>query len=232
MSENQNIDTPVDTDKFEVVYTKEFSSSPTLGKLAAALAKAKLKMPAKVEPDQVNNYYGNKYASLGKILDTITKPLAENGLVLSQDAGTSSIHTMLIHESGEWKSSITGLYPKDKGMHGWGGSTTYGKRFAISAMVGVATDEDDDGGDGKSKGDEGGSRKGGGSPPPQAPSVAAPIGSDVDSIKAALQNAKTSQEINKIAYTLNQSVKSGEVSPSEANEITEIINERKAATAR
>jgi hypothetical protein len=214
-------------------YTEEFASSSSLAKLAGALAKAKLTMPPKVKPNKVNTYYNSKYASLDVILEAIQKPLAENGLVLTQDAGTETLHTMLIHESGEWKSSRVRLMPKDKGLHGWGGANTYQKRFAISGMIGIATDEDDDGNSQVDPPSRGGNRSsGGGGDRPPAPQSSPPAeAGDLASLEAQLQQANNSQAVNKVAYALNQSVKAGLVSPQEANSLTEHINQAKVTFA-
>jgi cell division septation protein DedD len=57
-----------------------------------------------------------------------------------------TIETRILHKSGEWIAD-EGLYiPADKrNAQGFGSATTYGRRYALMALIGVAPDDDDDG---------------------------------------------------------------------------------------
>jgi hypothetical protein len=100
--------------------------------------------------------YGYKYADLTSIIET-TKPILKNhGLAIVQtvthnnvDLSRIGIKTTLIHESGQSIEDIMFLPRTDmKGVNdvqALGASITYGRRYAYSALLNIATDEDTDG---------------------------------------------------------------------------------------
>jgi len=94
------------------------------------------------------------YATLDDVIDTVRRPLAQNALSFTQmldaDDNGPALTTMLMHESGQWIASSTPLDAMDgnrgtNAMQAFGSTLTYLKRYALSAMLGVTTDEDDDG---------------------------------------------------------------------------------------
>jgi hypothetical protein len=55
------------------------------------------------------------------------------------------VETRLIHTSGEWLASVVPV-PVAKGdAHGLGSALSYGRRYGLSALLALSTDEDDDG---------------------------------------------------------------------------------------
>ena len=50
---------------------------------------------------------------------------------------------MLMHSSGEWIKSEIRMPIAKKDAHGIGAATTYGRRYLLSSMVGVAQADDD-----------------------------------------------------------------------------------------
>jgi hypothetical protein len=135
------------------------SESPTLGKLAAALAKAQGQMNA-ASKSAFNPYYGSKYADLASVWDVIRKPLSDNGLAVVQRVTTSvapptvSVETMLIHqESGEYvrDSCSVPVLPQQRKdgsetritAQSFGSAISYARRYSLSALVGVAAEDDD-----------------------------------------------------------------------------------------
>jgi hypothetical protein len=133
--------------------------SPQVGELAAALAKAQAAMkPA--QKDAKNPHFGSRYSSLAEVWDAIREPLTANGLSVvqlpSSTPSSVSVATTLLHTSGQWmRSSFTMLLRPEYSKNGTelkpgpqqvGSAITYGRRYGLCAMVGVAsTDEDDDG---------------------------------------------------------------------------------------
>jgi len=121
--------------------------SQTIAKLATALAKAQSEIKA-AKKDTTNLFFKSKYADFSSIIDVIKKPLADNNLAYTQliiDDGNTLV-TMLIHgESGESLFSYFPLICEKKTSQAIGSAITYAKRYALSAMVGVACDDDDDG---------------------------------------------------------------------------------------
>lgn len=122
--------------------------SDSIKELAAALAKAQGDIKA-VAKDRTNPHFRNKYATLDAIMDAVRQPLAKQGLSILQgterEDGGVCVVTRLVHSSGEWVESGV-LVPVDKqNAQGVGSALTYGRRYGVSAMLALATDEDDDG---------------------------------------------------------------------------------------
>lgn len=125
--------------------------STTLGKLAAALAKAQGAMEA-AKADATNSGYGRKYATLASVWDACRKPLADNGLAVVQRVGGDErriiITTDLIHaESGEFTRSRVVVPAETDGRRNtaqaMGTSISYLRRYQLAAMVGIAQEDDD-----------------------------------------------------------------------------------------
>lgn len=93
--------------------------SESIGKLAAALVQAQLKLqPVAMD---ASNRFNKKYASLDAIMEAVRPVLAEVRLVVVQGATlpttdeggrltTITLETTLVHESGEWLSSMV-MFP-------------------------------------------------------------------------------------------------------------------------
>lgn len=125
------------------------------------LAKALINVQKNLKPvprTQVNPFAGTKYASLDDIMTVLRPLLAENGLALVQDPVTKKeedsvsigINTLLIHSSGEQMSFGPLFMILEKGAkmnmaQSAGSVITYAKRYAISAIFGIVTDDDTDG---------------------------------------------------------------------------------------
>jgi hypothetical protein len=119
--------------------------------LAAALAKAQLGMEA-ARKDAQNPHLGNRYADLTSCWAACRKPLGENGLSVAQLTKSVSpnevkIVSVLLHESGEWiRSELTVPAGGNKGVNAaqaMGSAISYGRRYGLSALVGISTDDDD-----------------------------------------------------------------------------------------
>ncbi|HSR80889.1 MAG TPA: ERF family protein, partial [Hyphomicrobiaceae bacterium] len=79
--------------------------SPDVGELAAALAKAQGSM-RNATLNRTNPHFKSRYADLASVFDAIRKPLADNGLAVSQLIDDGRLVTLLMHSgSGEWLSS-------------------------------------------------------------------------------------------------------------------------------
>lgn len=125
--------------------------SQSIGNLAAALAAAQAELaPAKETAS--NPAFRSKYADLASCFEAIRSVLPKHKLAVSQivepaNEGSISVVTMLMHESGEWLSSRCTL--KADGNRGVnaaqaaGSAITYARRYGLTAIVGLATDDDD-----------------------------------------------------------------------------------------
>jgi len=120
-------------------------TSASLKELGAALAKFQSQVP-NVKKDGTNPFFKSKYATLENVIDTVRKPLAANGLSFSQfPSGENELSTILIHSSGEFISATAKMTPKDNTPQGQGSAITYLRRYSLSAILGIATEDDDDG---------------------------------------------------------------------------------------
>jgi hypothetical protein len=117
-----------------------------------ALTKAKSAFPS-IQKTKTANIPGRSYnyADISVILAAITPSLTANGLAIMQDQkrGEHSldIQTTLYHESGEWIQSEWLAMPlaPNANAHAIGSASTYGRRYSLSAFLGLATEDDDDG---------------------------------------------------------------------------------------
>jgi hypothetical protein len=129
----------------------EFRHTANLNELAAALAKAQSKM-GHARKNEENPFFKSSYADLASIVSVARAPLAENGIAVLQGAFTEgekvSIRTRLIHSSGQWIECCTSATARDAEPQAVGSVITYLRRYGLSSMVNVAT-EDDDGAQGK-----------------------------------------------------------------------------------
>lgn len=129
--------------------------SESIVNLAPALVAASAALKS-VHKDRENSHFKNKYATLDAIIEQVRPVLAMHGLVVMQgaanpittDAGTLlafAVVTRLLHTSGEWieTSAILPLAKHDP--QGAGSAMTYGRRYGLSAILSLATDDDDDG---------------------------------------------------------------------------------------
>ena len=120
--------------------------SETTADLSASLAKAQAQMKAAAF-NKVNPHFKNKYADLASVLDAIRKPLADNGLSVTQTTeireGGFVLVTTLRHASGQW---IGSEYPLPMGAkpQELGSALTYARRYSLSAIACIAADDDDD----------------------------------------------------------------------------------------
>lgn len=121
--------------------------SETIGALAAALAKAQGAMRGAIK-DANNPHFKSKYADLASVWDACRDALSANGLSVIQAPGPCegnqlSVTTILAHSSGEWMRERLTIPLSKVDAQGYGSAVTYGRRYALSAMVGIAPEDDD-----------------------------------------------------------------------------------------
>jgi hypothetical protein len=124
-------------------------SSDSIAKLSTALSafQAVVENP----PNTAENpFFKSHYAPLNDILKRYRPELAKQGLSIIQSASgdgeTVAISTRLMHNSGEWiETEPLVLRPDKLTPQGAGSAITYGRRYAISAVLGISSEDDDDG---------------------------------------------------------------------------------------
>lgn len=98
--------------------------------------------------------FAYKYATLDSLIDMLRKVLPKHGLWFIQmptrNGETSSLTTRIFHSSGEWMEDCiemtdTQLVGTVTDTQKVGASITYYRRYALSAIFGIAADEDVDG---------------------------------------------------------------------------------------
>ena len=118
------------------------------------LAKALISVQRQLQPaikDANNPFTKSKYATLNSVMDSCRDALLSNGIWLCQypvpaEPGHLGLVTKLTHaESGQWQSSLAVVPLPKADPQGVGISMTYIRRYALSAMLGIVTEEDTDG---------------------------------------------------------------------------------------
>lgn len=123
--------------------------SENINELMGALSKAQGAMDA-ASKDKTNPFFKSKYADMASVVAACRSALSENGLAVVQTIkknadATMSLMTTLGHSSGQWIQSEMPIALKKDDPQSMGSALTYYRRYSLSAIVGVVTEEDDDG---------------------------------------------------------------------------------------
>jgi hypothetical protein len=127
----------------------DFETSPTIGKLAEALAKAQGEMEHATK-DADNPHFKSTFATLASVVAAIKGPLATHGVArhqapMSKAGDVVGVRTTLMHGSGEWIAATVWCKAERPGAQALGSVITYLRRYSLAAAAGVAPDDDDDG---------------------------------------------------------------------------------------
>lgn len=134
-------------------------TSQSISKIAGALVKfqSEVNNPKNTAS---NPMYKSRYAPLDVVIETVKPILAKHELMFIQDVQTDesreyvTIVTTLIHSSGEYIESSSLDVPAFKLTKGGvktfdaqaqGIAITYGRRYQLTSMLGIAGQDDDDG---------------------------------------------------------------------------------------
>jgi hypothetical protein len=123
------------------------NKSDSIAKLAQALCEVQ-KTELFALTDKKNPFFKSKYADLSSAWDAIRVPLTSNGLAITQttDRGNIdgvTIETTLMHISGEYISGSLDIKPEKNTPQGMGSAITYGRRYALMGIIGLAPEDDD-----------------------------------------------------------------------------------------
>lgn len=127
--------------------------SNDITELAKALSKAQSEIDG-ASKNSTNPFFKSNYADLHQVIKSSFPQLTKHGLSVVQGTdwidGKIHVTTMLCHSSGQWiKSSVCMPLKTDKEgkdnhtAQDVGSIMTYGRRYGLSAMVGVAQYDDD-----------------------------------------------------------------------------------------
>ena len=133
-------------------------SSPSIGNLAAALAKAQ---PELINPEKSLSAtirsegtggaeQSFRYAPLSSGLEIVRKTLGQHEIAtmqttsIDQAAGIVNLTTVLAHASGEWIASDWPVcaISETATPHRMGAALTYARRYALFTLVGIAGEDD------------------------------------------------------------------------------------------
>lgn len=135
-------------------------TTSSLNELGTALAIAQAEVKNAVR-SETNPEFHSSYADLAAVWDACRMALSKNGLSVIQftgitEAGAPVLFTTLLHRSGQAITGTTPIYmpPTERTnkegktiqtnmSQAFGSAVTYVRRYALAAMVGVATEDDD-----------------------------------------------------------------------------------------
>lgn len=123
------------------------NTSPTITKIAAALVQAQSEM-GNATKDAINPFFKKSYADLNAIREAVLPVLNRNGICAIQPTividGCDFVETILLHNSGEFISSLTRIVVdkvNDAQRHGSG--LSYARRYALQSIVNIGAEDDD-----------------------------------------------------------------------------------------
>lgn len=118
------------------------------------LAQAMLRVQEQLRPaikDRTNDFTHSRYATLTSVMDACRDALHANGIWLTQypipvESGCLGLMTKVTHaESGQWQAGLSVVPLPKQDPQGMGIAMTYTRRYALSAMLGIVTEDDTDG---------------------------------------------------------------------------------------
>ena len=120
-----------------------------IDKLASALARAQSEMKG-AKSKSKNPFYNSNYADLYTVIEACMPALNKNGLSVIQGNRFCTVTngfyvtTMLLHASGQWiKSEVRMALGQKRDAHAIGAACTYGRRYGLAAMTGIAQHDDE-----------------------------------------------------------------------------------------
>lgn len=124
-------------------------TSTDIDELTAAFVAAQSEMTN--APKETKGQVGNQtryYTDLPTLWDHVRPVLAKHKLAVIQLPGGHvqggvSLSTRLVHASGQWVEDDYVMPASGQGAQAIGSALTYGRRYALMALLGVAADDDD-----------------------------------------------------------------------------------------
>lgn len=123
------------------------NSSQSIAKISAALVKSQSEM-SNAKKGATNPFFKSKYADLNSIREAALPVLNSHGITVIQPTtiidGVDYVETILLHESGEFISSLTKVVvgkANDAQSHGSG--LSYARRYALQSIVCLGAEDDD-----------------------------------------------------------------------------------------
>ncbi len=116
------------------------------------LAKSMINVQRELVPalkDGTNDYTQSSYATLKSVMEVCKSILISHGIWLTQypipvAGGNLGLVTKIVHAaSGQWQSSLIEMPLSKNDPQGYGSAITYARRYGLSALIGIITEDDD-----------------------------------------------------------------------------------------
>ena len=117
------------------------------------LSKAMIEVQKNLLPafkDAENPFVHTRYATLNSVMDACRDALLQQGILLTQypvpvEGDCLGLVTKFVHaESGQYQASLAVIPLAKRDPQAMGSAFTYGRRYALSAMLGIVPEVDDD----------------------------------------------------------------------------------------
>lgn len=121
--------------------------SESIIKIASALVKAQSTMGNAIK-DAKNPFFKSRYADLNAVREAVLPVMNANGISVLQPTvhieGKSFVETILLHESGEFISSLTEIIVnKANDAQQQGSGISYARRYGLQSLANIGADDDD-----------------------------------------------------------------------------------------
>jgi hypothetical protein len=99
--------------------------------------------------DGINTYTESSYATLKSVMEVCRSVLLSHGIWMTQypvsvEVGHLGLVTKIVHaETGQWQSSLIEMPLPKNDPQGYGSAITYARRYGLSALLGITTEDDD-----------------------------------------------------------------------------------------
>lgn len=123
------------------------NKSESIATIAKALVKSQLEMVSAVK-DSKNPFFKSNYADINALREVSLPVLNVNGVSVLQPTtlidGIDYVETTLLHESGEFMTSLTRIiFNKVNDAQNYGAGVTYARRFGLQAFLCIGAEDDD-----------------------------------------------------------------------------------------
>jgi hypothetical protein len=121
--------------------------SDTITKISAALNAAQKEM-GNASKGASNPFFKSKYADLNAIREACIPVLNEKGITVLQpttvEGGKAYVETILLHDSGEFLSSLTEIIAnKQNDAQAHGSGVSYARRYGLQSFLCIGAEDDD-----------------------------------------------------------------------------------------
>ncbi len=119
----------------------------TTDTLVNALVKAQQEIDHVVQ-DGNNPFFKSDYATLKEVIDSVKKPLNDNGILLQQEShdcdNGACVETIFYGHGGKLSTGRVTIPASKHDPQAYGSALSYAKRYSLLMACGVATKKDDD----------------------------------------------------------------------------------------